>query len=220
MNVTAHTLEPVKTVFVELFCSPTSSKENPSLRVSGHGGSRNRTFVVENYPEDVYGQWTTDEVTGEQGCIDDERSCFWTWDDNEHAWQSRQFKGRQVNRRKGKGKKKKARVDSKELVMHTLVKNKHMTMIGGHKKKVFGGPRARKAGKACRKERTKSLMAILVPSIKKKVQAMNYTCTKAEARIRRTCKKVPFPNQDFLLQKHRVKKDMAIPGNQTIGIPA
>ena len=59
-----------------------SSMENPSLRVSGHGGSTNRTFIVEDDPEDEYGQWASDEATGEQGHIDDERSCFWTWDDN------------------------------------------------------------------------------------------------------------------------------------------
>ena len=56
--------------------------ENPSLRVRG--------------------QWASDEVPGEQGYIDDERVCFWTWDDNEQAWQSRPFKGRQVKRRNGK----------------------------------------------------------------------------------------------------------------------
>ena len=91
-NVTAYTQEAVKTVFVKLFCSPKSSMENPSLRVSGHGGSTNRSFIVESYAEDECGQWAIDEVTGEQGYIDDERSCFWTWDDNEHAWQSRPFK--------------------------------------------------------------------------------------------------------------------------------
>ena len=106
MTNTACTREAVKTVFVDLFSSPKSSMENPSLRVSGHGGSTNRTFIVEDYPEDEYGQWAIDEATGEQGYIDDERSCFWTWDDNEHAWQSRPFKGRQVKRRKGKGKRK------------------------------------------------------------------------------------------------------------------
>ena len=63
-----------------------------------------RTFIVENYPEDESGQWAVDEATGEQGYIDDERPCFWTWDDNEHAWQSSQFKSRQVKRRKSKGK--------------------------------------------------------------------------------------------------------------------
>ena len=104
MNVTVYTLEAVKTVFVELFCTRKSSMENPSLRVSGHGGTTNRTFIVENFAEDEFGQWAIDEVTGEQGYIDDERSCFWTWDDNEYTWQSRQFKGRQVRRRKGKGK--------------------------------------------------------------------------------------------------------------------
>ena len=48
------------------------------------------------------GQWAKDEVTGEQGYIDDDRSCFWTWDDTECALQSKPFKGRQVKRRKCK----------------------------------------------------------------------------------------------------------------------
>ena len=52
MNVTDYTLEAVKTVFVELFCSPKSSLENPSLRVRGHGDSTSTTFIVENYAED------------------------------------------------------------------------------------------------------------------------------------------------------------------------
>ena len=71
MTVTAYTLDAERTVFVELFRTPKSSMENPSLRVSGHGGT-NRTFIVENCAEDEYGQWATDEATGEQGHIDDE----------------------------------------------------------------------------------------------------------------------------------------------------
>ena len=39
--------------------------ENPSLRVSGLGGSTSRTFVVEDCIEDEFGHWATDEVTGE-----------------------------------------------------------------------------------------------------------------------------------------------------------
>ena len=79
--------------------------EDPSHRVSGHVSSMNRTFIVADYAEDNFGLWAKDEVTDEQGNIDDERSCFWTWDDTECAWQSRLFKGRQVKRRKGgKGK--------------------------------------------------------------------------------------------------------------------
>ena len=65
--------------------------------------------------------------------------------------------------------KEKAKVDSKELVMRTFVKNKHKTMISGYKKIVFGGPRARKARKTFRKERTIFLKVILVSFIKKKV---------------------------------------------------
>ena len=72
MNVISYTFEAVRTVFVDLFCTPQSSMENPSLRVSGHGSSMNRTFIVEDCAEDDFGQWATDEATGEQGYIDDE----------------------------------------------------------------------------------------------------------------------------------------------------
>ena len=47
-------------------------------------------------------KWAIDEVTSEQGYIDDGRSCFRTWDDNEYAWQSRPFKGRLVKKKKGR----------------------------------------------------------------------------------------------------------------------
>ena len=60
-------------VTVELFCTPKRSMENPSLRVSGHVNSMNGTFIVEDYAEDEFGQWAKDEVTGEQGHVDDER---------------------------------------------------------------------------------------------------------------------------------------------------
>ena len=69
MNVTAHTFEAVKTLFVELFCTPKSSIENPSLRVGGYGSSMNRTFIVEDFDEDEFGQWPTDEATGERGTL-------------------------------------------------------------------------------------------------------------------------------------------------------
>ena len=76
MNVTAYTFEAVKTVFVELFCTPQCSKENPSLRVRGHGNNMNRIFIVEDCAEDDFGLWATDEVTGEQSYIDDEIMLF------------------------------------------------------------------------------------------------------------------------------------------------
>ena len=73
-DVTADTFEAVRTVFVELFCAPKSSMENPSLRVSGHGSSTNRTFIVEDCAEDDFGRWATDEVTGEQSYIGQKRT--------------------------------------------------------------------------------------------------------------------------------------------------
>ena len=47
--------------------------ENPSLRVSGHGSSTSRTFIVEHFSEDECGLWAIDEATGKQGFIDDEQ---------------------------------------------------------------------------------------------------------------------------------------------------
>ena len=88
-----------KTMFMDLFCTPKSSMDNPSIRESGHGGSTSIAVIVEDYVEDEQGQWVTDEVT----YIDDERSCCWTWDDNEYVWQSRQFRDHQLKRGKGKG---------------------------------------------------------------------------------------------------------------------
>ena len=104
MSVTALSFEAVRTEFVELFTTPKSSMEKLSLHVSGHVSSMNRTFIVEDYTEDDPGQWAKDEVTGKQGYVHGERSCFLTWEDTECAWQSRPFKGRQVKRRRGKGK--------------------------------------------------------------------------------------------------------------------
>ena len=56
MNVTAYTFEAVRTVFGKLFCTPKSSLEYPSLRVSGYGSSMNRTFIVDNCTQDDFGQ--------------------------------------------------------------------------------------------------------------------------------------------------------------------
>ena len=79
MDISAEkTFENARTVFVELFYTPKSSMENQSLRVSKHVNNINTSFIVEDNAEDEFGQWAKDEVTGEQGYVDDERSCFWT----------------------------------------------------------------------------------------------------------------------------------------------
>ena len=71
MNVSAYTFEAVRRMFVQLFCTQKSSMENPSLRLSGHGSSMNRTFIVEDHAEDDFGQWAKDGVTGEQSSMDE-----------------------------------------------------------------------------------------------------------------------------------------------------
>ena len=183
MNVTAYTLEAVKTVFVEVFCSPQSSMENPSLRVSGHGSSTSRTFIVENFTEDEYGLWAIDEATGKQGFIYDD--VFGHGTTTSVFGNPESFRIVKIKEEKEKVKEKeKAKVDPEELVEHTLVKNKHRTLNGGQKKIVFGGPLVKEARKVLRQPTATSLKMISVPIIQRKVQVMNTTRTKEEARIR------------------------------------
>ena len=92
-----------------LFCSPKSSlenlslssMENPCLRTSRYIDllsrccSLYRTFIVEDGSEEKHGQWAVDELIGEQGYVDDEILCFWTWDDSQSTWKTRPFKSRQ-----------------------------------------------------------------------------------------------------------------------------
>ena len=120
--------------------------EKPSLRVSGHYSSMNRTFIVEDHAEDEFGQRAQGEVTGEQGYVDDERSCFWTWDDTECASVVQTSQGRQVKRRKGKGNRKRQGTIQKGPEEHSLVMNKHKILNGGKKGTQFGGPKERQEG--------------------------------------------------------------------------
>ena len=85
----------------------------------------------------------------DQGKIDDEKSCFWTWDDNEYAMAfQKKFRTAKLKVEKLKAKVlAKAKLVSEELARHTLVKNRHKTLNGGQKKIVFSGPRFQKAGK-------------------------------------------------------------------------
>ena len=71
IDIPAYTFENARIVLVELFSAPQSSIENPSLRVSGHVSSMNRLLLVEHYAENEFGHWTKDEVTGDQGYVDD-----------------------------------------------------------------------------------------------------------------------------------------------------
>ena len=105
-----------------------------SLRVSGHVSSVNRTSTAEDHAEDDFGQWAKDDVTGEQGYVDDERSCFWTWDDTECVRQSRP-----------------RAVHPKEAEEQSLAKNKHKILKCGQKRTLLGGTKDAKTRKACQK---------------------------------------------------------------------
>ena len=119
---------------MELFCTPKSSMENPSLRVNRHGGSTSKTLIVEGYAEDEFGQRATDEVTGEQGYFGDERSCF--LDMGRHrvhlAVQTIQEQPSKKKRQE-KERKRKSKGGFKRTGRVFLVKNKHRIQNCGKK---------------------------------------------------------------------------------------
>ena len=63
----------VGVAFEELFCTPKSPMENPSLRTSRYSDPLSRfrslykTFMVDDDSEEEFGHCATDELTGEQG---------------------------------------------------------------------------------------------------------------------------------------------------------
>ena len=78
--------------------------------------------------------------------------------------------------------------------------------------------RKKEARKVFRKIKTTFLKVVFALTNQERVQAVISTRTKAEARTKKEMvRKVLILNQDFQPQKHPVKKDMAMPGIQTIG---
>ena len=190
--------------------------ENPSLRVSGHVSSMNRTFIVEDHAEDEFGQWAKDEVTGEQGYVDDERLCFWTWDDTECAWQSRPFKGRQAKRRKRKGKRKRRSkrtgraFSGDEQARSRMVVRRGLCLVVQRKERQEG---LSKGNDGFHKGGFR-------PYQPDKGAGKDFPKQRQRERIEKEkAKKEPILNPDSQPQKHPMKKDMARPGNQTIGLP-
>ena len=131
MNVTVYTLEAMKTVFVELFCTPKSSMENPSLRVRGHGGkmsvdngllTKQLVSKVLMMKDRVFGHGTTTSMLGSP----------------------ESFRIAKLQEEKAK-EKAKARVDLKSTGKAYLgEKNKHKILNGGQKKTVLSGPRVKR----------------------------------------------------------------------------
>ena len=79
IDVQNYTFDLIREAFIELFCAPKSSIENPSFRVSGQG----RNFCVLDYGdcEGSSGYWAMDEETGEEGFLEEYNEVFWTYDE-------------------------------------------------------------------------------------------------------------------------------------------
>ncbi len=117
-----YSFEVVKEAYLELFCAPRSSLDNPSLRAgskgqnpssraSGQGQYGRRSFCVleDGALEGADGYWVQDQETLEEGFIEEFEDIFWTWDDENSAWQAKPVQQRLLRRgpRKGKAKGKK-----------------------------------------------------------------------------------------------------------------
>ena len=119
-----------------------------------------------------------------------------------------------------KGKRKRQRTIQKGPEEHSLVMNKLKILNGGKKRTQFGGPKERKARRACQKAMMASMRVVFALSSPTKVQARTFTKTKAEERVKKEkAKKEPFLNPDSQPQKHPMRKDMARLGNHTIRLP-
>ncbi len=106
-----YTLDNLRESFIELFCAPRSSLDNPNLRTSGSPGGRSFCIIEYGELDGSTGFWVEDDETGEEGFVPDTEDVFWTHDDTTWAWIARKFHGRRFHRNspKGKGKGKKGR---------------------------------------------------------------------------------------------------------------
>ena len=163
--------------------------EKPSLRVSGHVSSMNRTFIVEDHAEDEFGQRAQNEVTGEQGSLtmrDHVSGPGTTLSVPGSPDQSRP----PGEKKKKEREKEKARDDPKGPEEHSLVMNKHKILNGGKKGTQFW----RSQRKTRRAQKAMMVFRRVVFATSR---------TKAEERIKKEkAKKRTYPQSDSQPQKH------------------
>ena len=102
LNIQRYTFNAIRDVFIELFCAPKPSLDNPNLRTSPT--SRSFCVMEEGDMDGVAGFWGEDEDTGEVGFLPEWKDVFWVYDDNTYAWASHHFRGRKIRRGSPKGK--------------------------------------------------------------------------------------------------------------------
>ena len=104
-----YTFSVIRAKYIELFCAPKNSLENPNIRMTGgprQSGPSGRSFlIIESgvLDDQHHGFWVQDDETGEEGFIQDTEDSFWILDENE-AWVSQRVPGRKLRRGSGKGK--------------------------------------------------------------------------------------------------------------------
>ena len=105
-NVENYTYEEIRSLFMDLFCVPRNSWENPTL--VHRTTSRSFCILEEGYLDNQYGYWAEDDDTGESGFLHAFDNVFWTYEDEAEAWAVRRFQARKVRKGppKGKGKRK------------------------------------------------------------------------------------------------------------------
>ena len=107
-----YTWSHMRSTFIELLSNPQASIADPSLRNntgSQHRGSRTFNVIVEELGEceGVSGYWVEDDLSGYEGFLEQFDDTFWIFNEDEHSWVVRRFRGRRFQRgrrRKGKGK--------------------------------------------------------------------------------------------------------------------
>ena len=207
VDVTATHFSLVRAVFVELFCTPKSSMENPSLRVNRYGGNINRTFAVEDFIEDEFGQSATDEVNREQSYVHDEGSCFLNMGQQRVCFDVQTILEPKLKKKgkgtlKGKGGSKEAGrpfLGEDKAQESELWSGENCAWWSKGKPGWKGGIRTNSSGKSSSSD--------LNPH---KSRGKDHKGKSKEG---------DFPHSGFSASENHLKRDKVIPGNQTIGIP-
>ena len=101
-RVQDYTFAGVLEVFIELFCAPRSSLENPNLR--GFSGGRSFCVIDQGEMDGSTGYWVEDDGNGEVGFLMEFEDTCWVFDETSYVWMARKFAGRRFRKGQPKGK--------------------------------------------------------------------------------------------------------------------
>ena len=126
--------------------------------------------------------------------------------------------GEEKARKKARGK---VKADPKGPEEHPLAKKKHKILNGGQKRTLLGGLKDRRARKACQKAMMAFSRVVFALTSQIKAQARMIPRTTAKERTKKgKARKELILNLDCQPLKNPIRKNMAMPGNRTTGLPA